>query len=300
MADDPARGRRRAARRHGHRPSPARTPASRSARAAPRPRRSRSSPTAPSTIDGAATSDRDAIHIDGASYVTIEGFTITHAARAGISALDCDHITIKRQHAPTRTASGASSRRSATTSPIEDNEASRSGDAARHLRVEQRRPPGHPRQHDLGQRDVRHPHERRHLAGRRRRDLERARRGQRHLRQRHARRLGDQRRRRDRLGDPQQRARRQPRARASRCTRSTAARRRPATSSSTTRSAWRTTRGSRSTSRTARRQRRSATTSCSTRRRAAARSTSAPTSLPGLVSDHNAVDRRVVDRRQRA
>lgn len=46
-------------------------------------------------IDGAATTDRDAIHIEGASWVRIEGFTVTHAARAGISAIDCDHVALR-------------------------------------------------------------------------------------------------------------------------------------------------------------------------------------------------------------
>lgn len=47
-------------------------------------------------IDGAATTDRDAVHIEGASYVTVEGLTVTGATRAGISALDCDHITVRK------------------------------------------------------------------------------------------------------------------------------------------------------------------------------------------------------------
>ncbi len=46
-------------------------------------------------IDGAATTDRDAIHVEDASWVRIEGFTVTHAARAGISAIDCDHIALR-------------------------------------------------------------------------------------------------------------------------------------------------------------------------------------------------------------
>lgn len=46
-------------------------------------------------IDGAATADRDAVHIEGASYVTIEGLTVTGATRAGISAIECDHITVR-------------------------------------------------------------------------------------------------------------------------------------------------------------------------------------------------------------
>src|SRR5258706_9159139 len=50
------------------------------------------------TIDGAATSDQDAILIDGGSYVSVEGFTVVHAARAGIAALSCDHITVRGNH----------------------------------------------------------------------------------------------------------------------------------------------------------------------------------------------------------
>lgn len=50
------------------------------------------------TIEGASTTDRDAIHIEGASWIRVEGFTVTHAARAGISALDCDHITVRNNH----------------------------------------------------------------------------------------------------------------------------------------------------------------------------------------------------------
>jgi parallel beta-helix repeat protein len=46
-------------------------------------------------IDGAATTDRDAIHVEDASWVRIEGFTVTRAARAGISAIDCDHIALR-------------------------------------------------------------------------------------------------------------------------------------------------------------------------------------------------------------
>jgi MYXO-CTERM domain-containing protein len=49
-------------------------------------------------IDGAATADRDAVHIEGASWVRIEGLTVTGATRAGISALDCDHITVRNNH----------------------------------------------------------------------------------------------------------------------------------------------------------------------------------------------------------
>jgi parallel beta-helix repeat protein len=46
-------------------------------------------------IDGAATADQDAIHIDGAAWIRVEGFTVTHATRTGISAIDCSHITVR-------------------------------------------------------------------------------------------------------------------------------------------------------------------------------------------------------------
>jgi hypothetical protein len=49
------------------------------------------------TIEGSATADRDAIHIEGASSVRVEGFTVIDVARARISALDCDHITVRNK-----------------------------------------------------------------------------------------------------------------------------------------------------------------------------------------------------------
>lgn len=45
-------------------------------------------------IDGANTANRDAIEVDG-SYVTVEGFTVTHATRSGISVIEGDHVTIR-------------------------------------------------------------------------------------------------------------------------------------------------------------------------------------------------------------
>lgn len=50
------------------------------------------------TIDGASTTDQDAIHVEGASWIQIEGFSVTRARRAGISAIDCDHITVRNNH----------------------------------------------------------------------------------------------------------------------------------------------------------------------------------------------------------
>lgn len=54
-------------------------------------------------INGAATTDRDAIHVEGSSYVTIDGFTVTGAGRAGISALDSDHITVRNNRVDANT-----------------------------------------------------------------------------------------------------------------------------------------------------------------------------------------------------
>jgi nitrous oxidase accessory protein NosD len=46
-------------------------------------------------INGAGTTDRDAIHVENASYVIIDGFTVTGATRSGISSITSDHITIR-------------------------------------------------------------------------------------------------------------------------------------------------------------------------------------------------------------
>ena len=54
-------------------------------------------------INGAATTDRDAIHVEGSSYVIIDGFTVTGAGRAGISALDSDHITVRNNRVDANT-----------------------------------------------------------------------------------------------------------------------------------------------------------------------------------------------------
>lgn len=47
-------------------------------------------------INGAATTDRDAVHIDGASWIVVEGLIVTGATRAGISAENCDHVTVRK------------------------------------------------------------------------------------------------------------------------------------------------------------------------------------------------------------
>ncbi|MDB4961808.1 MAG: hypothetical protein JWP01_1807 [Myxococcales bacterium] len=46
-------------------------------------------------IDGAATTNRDAVLVEGGAWIQIEGLTVTGATRAGISALDCHHITVR-------------------------------------------------------------------------------------------------------------------------------------------------------------------------------------------------------------
>jgi hypothetical protein len=78
-------------------------------------------------IDGAATSDRDAILIEGAAWLRIEGFTVIGATRAGISALDCDHITVRRNRLDQNGKWGVFSA-FCDDLVIEDNEASRSGE----------------------------------------------------------------------------------------------------------------------------------------------------------------------------
>jgi parallel beta-helix repeat protein len=78
-------------------------------------------------IDGAATTDRDAIRIEGASWVRIEGFTVTRAARAGISAIDCDHIALRGNRVDQNGKWGIFSA-FCDDLVVENNEASRSGE----------------------------------------------------------------------------------------------------------------------------------------------------------------------------
>lgn len=77
-------------------------------------------------IDGAATTDRDAVHIEGAAYITIEGLTVTGAKRAGISALECDHITVRNNRVDSNARWGIFSA-FCDDLVVEHNEASRSG-----------------------------------------------------------------------------------------------------------------------------------------------------------------------------
>ncbi|HEU4727191.1 MAG TPA: right-handed parallel beta-helix repeat-containing protein [Kofleriaceae bacterium] len=78
-------------------------------------------------IDGAATANRDAILIDGGAWIRIEGFTVTGATRAGIAALECDHITVARNRVDQNGKWGVFSA-FCDDLAIEDNEASRSGE----------------------------------------------------------------------------------------------------------------------------------------------------------------------------
>jgi hypothetical protein len=45
-------------------------------------------------IDGAQTTNRDAILVNGGAWIRIEGFRVSAARRAGIAALDCNHVTV--------------------------------------------------------------------------------------------------------------------------------------------------------------------------------------------------------------
>ena len=50
-------------------------------------------------IDRARGKARDMINIEHASYITIEGFEVTNASRAGIRAVECQHVHVRGNHA---------------------------------------------------------------------------------------------------------------------------------------------------------------------------------------------------------
>jgi MYXO-CTERM domain-containing protein len=78
------------------------------------------------TIAGTMTANRDAIWIEDASYIVIDGFTVTQAQRAGIAALTCDHVTIKNNKTDRNARWGIFSG-FCDDLVVEHNEASRSG-----------------------------------------------------------------------------------------------------------------------------------------------------------------------------
>ena len=78
------------------------------------------------TIEGSQTTDRDAVHIEGAAWVTIEGLEVIGATRAGISALDCDHITVRGNKVDSNGRWGVFSS-FCEDFTVENNEVSRSG-----------------------------------------------------------------------------------------------------------------------------------------------------------------------------
>lgn len=77
-------------------------------------------------IGGALTADRDVIHIEDASHITIDGFNVTGAARAGISAMDCEHITVRNNRLDANARWGVFSS-FCDDLTVEHNEISRSG-----------------------------------------------------------------------------------------------------------------------------------------------------------------------------
>ncbi|MGE3545045.1 MAG: right-handed parallel beta-helix repeat-containing protein, partial [Kofleriaceae bacterium] len=68
----------------------------------------------------------DGINLEGASYVTIEGFTITGTTRAGIRAVTCEHVTVRGVRADQNGRWGIFTG-FCDDLLIEDNETSRSG-----------------------------------------------------------------------------------------------------------------------------------------------------------------------------
>ena len=92
----------------------------------------------------------DGINLEGASYVTVQGFTINGRSRAGIRAVTCDHVTIRNNHIDGNGDWGIFTG-FCDDLLIENNVACEQRRAARHLRQQQRRSPRHPRQHDLRQ-----------------------------------------------------------------------------------------------------------------------------------------------------
>ena len=77
-------------------------------------------------IVGSATTDRDAVHVEGGAWIRIEGLHVSGATRAGISALDCEHITVRGNRVDANGRWGVFSA-FCDDLVVEDNEISRSG-----------------------------------------------------------------------------------------------------------------------------------------------------------------------------
>jgi hypothetical protein len=77
-------------------------------------------------IVGSATADRDVVHVEGGAWIRIEGLHVSGATRAGISALDCEHITVRRNRVDANGRWGVFSS-FCDDLVVEDNELSRSG-----------------------------------------------------------------------------------------------------------------------------------------------------------------------------
>jgi hypothetical protein len=77
-------------------------------------------------IIGSATADRDVVHVEGGAWIQLEGLHVSGAARAGISALDCEHITVRRNRVDANGRWGVFSA-FCDDLLVEDNEISRSG-----------------------------------------------------------------------------------------------------------------------------------------------------------------------------
>ena len=92
----------------------------------------------------------DGINLEGASYIVIDGFTVIGMPRTGIRSVTNDHVTIRNNIGDKNGRWGIFTGFSDDLL-IEDNEMLALGRRARHLRLQQRRPPGHPRQQRLGQ-----------------------------------------------------------------------------------------------------------------------------------------------------
>jgi hypothetical protein len=77
-------------------------------------------------IDGAITSDGDAVHVESSSWIEIRGLTITDAGRTAVSAIQSDHVFVRGNHLDHNAKWGAFSS-FCEDFVVEGNEISRSG-----------------------------------------------------------------------------------------------------------------------------------------------------------------------------